>query len=150
MKKQNPRLFPIDSIKSVVRGKKNDTFIRKQWNIWETWKNNNINYYNSMSEQQQEAVWNRYYIDHVITNKIYITFDKWKDDVPDEIDYVLGRFVVKRITTKLTKLEKREKEFYQCHTCGGIECINRRCRQYNYTVEKISKKNNISIQQAKN
>ena len=45
---------------------------------------------------------------------------------------------------------KRLRSLYQCWSCGGIACKDRRCRHFNKEVIKLCKKNNIDYKNDRN
>ena len=141
--------IPISKIRTVTRGRKNKHFCDQQFKKWEKWLNNNEDYYYSLNEDQQKGIYDRQYTDQTLTNQVFVQFSTWIDDIPDSIDYVLGKFPMKCITTKLTQLEKRSQSFKQCYSCGAIECADRRCRVYNYTIRKIAKQKGITLVEAR-
>ena len=143
-KEKNPILIPTEAIRTVARGYKDREWIVKKTNDWRKWYENNSEYFKNCNPKKQLQLKQKIYYDHIYTNTIYVEFNKWIDEFPEIIDYKLGDIKLRCTTTKDTRLEKVMKQLYQCYTCGGIECADRKCRHYNATVEDIRNYNKIN------
>ena len=146
----NETIFPIDQIRTVTRGKKNQKIIEQKQKAWNRWKIKNQRYFNKQSKEKQIALKHQHFTDQILINQIFIEFKVWVDKIPKYIDYTVGQWDIKRKNSRLSKLEKRIKSMYQCYSCGGNACRDKRCRHFNKKVTKLCQKNGIDYKNDKN
>ena len=138
--KENPQFLPIKNIKSIARSRKKKEIVDRVLSRWEYWKDQNSNMYKNLNRQQKLKIQEKRVFEQIFTNNIFIEFDQWLDNIPDEIDYALGTWKLVLVSTKLSTLERRLKSFYQCKYCRGIECTSTTCRRFTKMAKLLARK----------
>ena len=91
----------------------------------------------------------KHFTDKILINQVFIDFDIWVENIPNEIDYTVGKWKIDRKNSKQNKLEKRIFSLYQFYSCGGIACRDGRCRHYNEALDKLANKLGIDLSKDK-
>ena len=86
----------------------------------------------------------KYYTDQILINQVFVDFDVWVENIPKEIDYTVGRWIIKRTNDRLSRLEKRIDSLYQCHSCGVPGCKDGRCKNFKEALHKLAAKNGVN------
>ena len=143
-------VFPIKNIRTVTRGRKNQRIINQKWINWQSWKRKHSRYYNRLSESKQMELENQHFHDQILINQVFVDFDIWVENIPSKIDYSVGVWQIQRKNARSNQLEKRLRSLYQCYTCGGIACHDKRCRHFNETVIELCEEYGIDWRTDKN
>ena len=149
IQKQGKNIIPIDHIKTIARSKKSKDIVERVLNNWDRWKNENQQKYDNMDQKTKVIVQEKRVLEQIVTGNIYIEFDRWLDNIPECIDYALGKWKIEQLSDKMSTLERRMFTFTQCKHCGRIECENNRCREFNKMALVLAGKYDVEVKQAK-